>query len=127
MIGNLILAFEALSTGKTIDDAYLLMADLGYDKDKLILVGQRGLHNLAEIAAYPKWSSQPMGKTLIRFRGGPITCPVHVYTGTVRAFVIDRLIRTYQSQGLEKVLESVRTIWGINVILNSNDNVLQNA
>jgi len=124
MIKNLIIALEALSEGKTIDDAYLLMDHLGF-KDKMILVGHKGMNTLERIVTEPEWAKQPMDKVLIRFHGGPEGCPTRVFTASIRAYVIDRLIRTYRLHGLETALEAIRTVWGINVITDAK--ILQNS
>jgi hypothetical protein len=116
LIRNLLLAFEALSTGRTLDDAYMLMADLGY-QDRLILVGHRGLKSLKQIVSEPEWAKQPMDKVLVRFRGGPghPHCHTLIFSATIQSYVIDRLIKSVRLIGLEPTLEAIRTIWGISV------------
>jgi hypothetical protein len=113
---NLIMAFEALATGKTLDDAYLLVEDLGY-KDKIILVGHKGITTLERICREPEWAKQPMEQVLIKFKGGPGAdiCGKSIFTASVRSFVVDRLIRTVTASGVEPALEAIKTIWGINV------------
>jgi hypothetical protein len=123
---NLIRAFEALATGKTLDDAYLLVEDLGY-KDKIILVGHKGLTTLERVCSEPDWAKQPMEKVLIRFRGGPGVeeCGRSIFTASVRSYVVDRLVKTAMVKGIELTLEAIKTIWGINIIT-PNDSVLSN-
>jgi hypothetical protein len=120
---NLLIAFEALATGKSLDDAYLLAYDLGY-RDKLILVGHKGITTLERICSEPDWAKQPAEKVLIRFRGGPGGIKT-IFTASVRSYIVDRLIRTVWSSGLEHTLEAIRTMWGINVIT-ANDPILAN-
>lgn len=114
---NLLIAFEALSTGKTLDDAYLLLADLGYKHDKIILVGQKGITTLERIVSEPEWAKQSIEKILIRFKGGPGPgkCSRTIFTASVRAYVVDRLIKTAWASGVDVTLEAIKTIWGINV------------
>jgi hypothetical protein len=125
---NLLVAFEALSTGKTLDDAYLLLADLGYKQDKIILVGQKGITTLERIVSEPEWAKQPMEKILIRFKGGPGPgkCSRTIFTASVRAYVVDRLVKTVWADGLEATLEAIKTIWGINVKCGLTDNSVSN-
>lgn len=115
---NLITAFEALSTGKTMDDAYLLLADLECLTDKITRVGHKGITTIKRVCDEPGWSDLPVEKVLIRFRGGPGLPIVNktIFTASVRSFLVDRLIKMVESKGLEAVLESIKTIWGINVI-----------
>ncbi len=124
---NLIVVFETLATGKTLDDAYLLVEDLGY-KDKIILVGHKGLTTLARICTEPDWAKQPMEKILIRFRGGPETGHKKVFTASVRSYVVDRLVKTVIVSGIEPALEAIKTIWGINVYCGASidDPILSN-
>ncbi|MFA5344738.1 MAG: hypothetical protein WC315_00450 [Candidatus Omnitrophota bacterium] len=115
-IQNLIMAFEALSTGKTLDDAYLLVEDLGY-KDRIILVGHKGITTLSRVCTEPDWAKQPMEKVIIKFKGGPgpEICGHSIFTASVRAYVVDRLIKTVMASGVEPALEAIKVIWGINV------------
>jgi hypothetical protein len=123
---NLIMAFETLATSKTLDDAYLLAEDLGY-KDRVILVGHKGITNLGRVCSEPEWAKQPMEKVLIKFKGGPgpEICGHSIFTASVRAYIVDRLIKTVMASGIDPALESIRTIWGINV-RTANDPVLSN-
>jgi hypothetical protein len=115
MIKNLLLSFETLASGKTIDDACILLSDLGYN-DKILLVGQKGITNLGRICADPKWAALPMDKTLVRFCGGPKNgkCKT-LYTASVRSLLVDRLIRNVLDKGLNETLDSIRIMWDINV------------
>lgn len=108
---SLITAFEALTTGKTLDDAYLLLADLGF-RDKIILVGHKGITTLERICSEPEWAKQTAESILIRFRGGP-GGPKTIFTASVRSYVVDRLIKTVWASGLDHALEAIQTIWGI--------------
>ncbi len=117
LVANLLLAFDALSSGRTLDDAYLLLEDLGY-KDRLILVGHKGIKTLESIVSEPEWAKSPMDKVLIRFRGGPGLpySTTTIFTGSVKTLVIDRLIKATKDRGLDDILDAIRTIWGINVM-----------
>jgi hypothetical protein len=116
LIQNYIIAFEALASGRTLDDAYLLLLDLGY-QDRIILVGYKGLTTLGRVCNEPEWAKQDMSEVLIRFRGGPSpeTATKKTFTGSVRSLVVDRLLKTVESNGLECALEAIQTIWGIEV------------
>lgn len=115
VIKNLLIAFETLSTGKTLDDAYLLLEDLGF-QDKIILVGQKGITNLKTVCNEPEWAKQPMESILIRFKGGPDSNIKTLYTASVRCLLVDRLLRSVQIKGLEFTLDAIKIIWGINVM-----------
>ena len=115
MVKNLLLAFETLATGKTVDDAYLLLEDLGYN-DRIILVGQKGITNLKRVCDDPRWAKLPMEKTLVRFKGGPNNnTSKTLFTASVRSMLVDRLIMNVLDKGLSNTLEAIRTMWGINV------------
>jgi|WetSurMetagenome_2_1015567.scaffolds.fasta_scaffold02484_20 hypothetical protein len=118
MIANYITAFEALITGKTLDDAYLLLSDLGYKEDRIILVGHKGLTTLERVCREPDWAKEKAEEIIIRFRGGPnpAHCVKKVFTASVRSFVVDRLLKYIEINGLDAALDSIRTIFGINVI-----------
>jgi hypothetical protein len=113
---HLITVFESLASGKTLDDAYLLAEDLGY-KDRIILVGHKGITSLGIVCREPDWAKQPMEQVLIKFKGGPGAeiCQKSIFTASVRSYIVDRLIKTINVSGTEAALEAIRTTWGINV------------
>jgi hypothetical protein len=110
-------AFETLARHKTVSEACDLMESLGYDRDRMIVVGNPGYGNISKLAMDMNWTNEKIGKILVKFKGGPgaSVCGRSIFTATLCCFVVDRIIQAINKCGLDFVLDEISDCWGVSI------------